>query len=156
MSGSPFWERTLARHLAELQHGATPSPPATPPAGGRGCSPFAGEEERTEIPSPAEPPREKSAAAAPPRPRRRWLTVALVLLPLLAGLGLCEATGITDVRGTALRLFSPEDRPATDASRADDSKLPQAAKAPAGLVSWWRGEGNAKDAWGDNHGKVVG
>src|SRR5262249_62106096 len=57
----------LARHLAELQHGATPSPPATPPAGGRGCSPFAGEEERTEIPSPAEPPREKSAAAAPPR-----------------------------------------------------------------------------------------
>jgi hypothetical protein len=28
--------------------------------------------------------------------------------------------------------------------------------APAGLVSWWRGEGNAKDAWGGNHGTVVG
>src|SRR5262249_8951579 len=38
----------LARHLAELQHGTAPSPPATPPASGRGCIPFAGGEERTE------------------------------------------------------------------------------------------------------------
>jgi hypothetical protein len=52
-----------------------------------------------------------------------------------------------------MRLFSPEGRRAT---KADDSSLPQAVLAPAGLVSWWRGEGNAKDAWGGNHGTVVG
>ena len=142
----------LARHLAELQHGAPPSPPATPPARGTEGSPLARGAERTEIRFPAEPLREQSAAAAP-RPRRRWLTAALVLLPLLAGLGLCEATGITHVRGTVLRLFSPEGRPVT---KADGSSLPQAVPAPEGLVSWWRGEGDAKDAWGGNHGTVVG
>src|SRR5262249_28295382 len=31
-----------------------------------------------------------------------------VLLALLAGLGLSEATGLTNVRGTVIRLFSPE------------------------------------------------
>jgi serine/threonine protein kinase len=143
----------LARHLAELQHGVTPSPPATPPARGADVSPLARGEERTEIRPPVEPLREKSAAAAPPRPRRRWWTAALVLLPLLAALGLCEATGITHVRGTVLRLFAPEDRPVT---KADGPSLPQAVPAPEGLVSWWRGEGNAKDAWGGNHGTVAG
>jgi serine/threonine protein kinase len=141
----------LARHLAELQHGATPSSPA-PPARRTEFIPFANGEERDAFGSPAEPRREK-AAAAPPRPRRRWWTAALVLLPLLAGLGLCEATGITHVGGTVLRLFAPEARLVTN---ADDSKLPQAVPAPAGLVSWWRAEGNAKDAWGGNHGRVVG
>src|SRR5262249_53171728 len=152
----------LARHLAELQHVATPSPPATPhplplpsPPSDGGEGPKRGlarGEERKEIRSTAEPLREKSAAAAP-RPRRRRWTAALVLLPLLAGLGLCEATGITHVRGTVLRLFSPEDRPLTN---GDDSRLPQAVPAPKGLVSWWRGEGDARDAWGGNHGTGVG
>src|SRR5262249_55529477 len=76
----------LARHLAELQHGATPSPPATPPARTE-IAPSARGEERNETRSTAEPLREKSVAAAP-RPRRRWLTAALVLLFLLPGLGL--------------------------------------------------------------------
>jgi hypothetical protein len=157
----------LARRLAELQHGATPSPPATPPARGTEVSPLARGEERSDFRSPAEPLGEKSAAAPPPRARRRWLTAALVLLPLLAGLGLCEATGITNVRGTVMRLFAPDGRPVTNAddsllpqtapvTNKDDSKLPQGVPAPAGLVSWWRGEGNAKDAWGGNHGTVVG
>jgi serine/threonine protein kinase len=132
----------LARHLAELQHGATPSPPATP-ARRTDFNPFASGEERNEVRS----------TAPPPRPRRRWLTAGLVLLAAAAGLGLCEATGITNVRETVLGLFSPEDRPVTN---ADDSSLPRAVPAPAGLVSWWRGEGNAKDVWGGNHGKVVG
>jgi serine/threonine protein kinase len=151
----------LARHLAELQHVATPPPPATPPARGTERLPLASWGERTELRSPPEPPREKSAAAAP-RPRRRGLTAALILLALLAGLGLCEATGVTDVRGTVLRLFSSADRPVTEATRADNSKLPQTAKAPAavpapaGLVSWWRGEGNARDVRGNNHGTAVG
>ena len=143
----------LARHLAELQHGAPPSPPATPPAGGTEVSPLGRGEERNDFRSPAEPPREKSAAAPRPRARRRWVTAAIVLLAAAAGLGLCEATGITNVGGTVMRLFSPEGRPVT---KADDSSLPKGVPAPAGLVSWWRGEGDARDAWGGNHGKFVG
>jgi hypothetical protein len=143
----------LARHLAELQHGAPPSPPAAPAAGGTEVGPPALGEERNDFRPPAEPPREKSAAAPPPRARRRWVTAAIVLLAAAAGLGLCEAAGITNVRGTVLRLLSPEGGPVT---KGDDSTLPPGVPAPAGLVSWWRGEGNAKDAWGGNHGAVVG
>src|SRR5262249_39508417 len=47
-----------------------------------------------------------------PTDRARWkraplLAVAAVVL-LVAGLGLGEMTGVTDVRGTVIRLFSPE------------------------------------------------
>jgi hypothetical protein len=38
----------------------------------------------------------------------RWLWAAAALVALLAGLGLSEATGVTDVRGTVIRLFSPD------------------------------------------------
>src|SRR6516164_3660160 len=77
----------LARHLAELQRGGTAAALVQPPA--------------------AELRAEKPALAPPGRPRRPWLMAAAVLLALLAGLGLSEATGITDVRGTVIRLFSP-------------------------------------------------
>src|SRR5262249_62319014 len=132
--------------------GALPAPAGSPGAGGPVVMGPASGEERKGAASPAEPLREKAAAAPPPRSGRRWLTAALVLL-LLSGLGLCEATGITHIRGTVLRLFSSEGRPAPN---ADDSKLPQGVPAPEGLVSCWRAEGNARDAWGGNHGTVVG
>jgi hypothetical protein len=78
----------LAGHLAELQRGGTPSAPRQPQA--------------------AELQAEKPTPALAGRPRRRWFLAAAVLLALLAGLGLSEATGITNVRGTVIRLFSPE------------------------------------------------
>src|SRR5207249_3419136 len=44
-----------------------------------------------------------------PRRRRRWAAAAAVIfVALLAGLGLTEATGVTNVRGTVIRLFSPD------------------------------------------------
>src|SRR4051812_15839645 len=89
----------LARHLAELQRGGTPSAPRRP--------------------QPAQLPAEKPALAPPGRPRRRWLMAAAVLLALLAGLGLSEATGGTDARGAVIRLFSPEGTPAPAQVSAD-------------------------------------
>jgi serine/threonine protein kinase len=124
----------LARRLAELQRGGTPSAPVPTPS--------------------AKLPEEKPAPTPPARPRRRRrVLAAAILLALLAGLGLSEATGITNVRGPVMRLFSPEDRPVTNGG---DSKLPPGVAAPEGLVSWWRAEGNARDALGGNHGRVVG
>jgi uncharacterized membrane protein len=37
----------------------------------------------------------------------RWAAAAAVLLALLVGVGVTEATGVTTVRGTVIRLFSP-------------------------------------------------
>ena len=37
-----------------------------------------------------------------------WAAAAAVLLMLFGGLGFTEATGVTDVHGTVIRLFSPE------------------------------------------------
>ncbi len=51
----------------------------------------------------------KPTPALEPRPRiRRWATAAAVFLLLHGGLGFTEATGVTNFRGTVIRLFSPE------------------------------------------------
>jgi hypothetical protein len=89
----------LARHLAELQHGGTPSAPRQSLS--------------------AQSPAKKPTLTPLGRPRRRWLMVAAVLLALLAGLGLCEAMGIIHVHGTVLRLLSPEGTPAPAQVSAD-------------------------------------
>src|SRR5262249_8003826 len=39
---------------------------------------------------------------------RRWAMAAAILVALVAGLGFTEATGVTDVRGTIIRFFSPD------------------------------------------------
>jgi serine/threonine protein kinase/WD40 repeat protein len=53
---------------------------------------------------PNSPPASPATKPAP----RWWLWVAAALLLLFGGLGVGEATGVTDVRGTVIRLFSPE------------------------------------------------
>jgi serine/threonine protein kinase len=45
---------------------------------------------------------------APHGSSRPWRWAAAALILLCVGLGLSEATGVTDVRGTVIRLFSPE------------------------------------------------
>jgi eukaryotic-like serine/threonine-protein kinase len=48
------------------------------------------------------------SASRPARARgRNWAAAAAIILVLLAGLGLTEATGVTNVRGTVIHLFSP-------------------------------------------------
>lgn len=66
-------------------------------------------------PEPIPEKRPKSGALSlpaldfrPPLPRRRWVAVAAMFLVLLAGLGMTEATGVTNLRGTVIRLFSPD------------------------------------------------
>jgi serine/threonine protein kinase len=54
------------------------------------------------------------------RPRhriRRWAAAAVLLL-LLGGLGATEATGVTNVRGTVIDLFSPKETPVVEADDA--------------------------------------
>jgi hypothetical protein len=87
----------LARRLAELQEGGTTS--------------------ATVQPRPAKPPAERPAPAPPRRSRRLGAMAAAVLLAPLAGLGLSEATGLTDVRGTIVRAFTPGGTPAVEADR---------------------------------------
>src|SRR5207247_1696200 len=61
---------------------------------------------------PKMPPPEGTTEAAPankPRPSGRlWVAAAAVLLVLLGTLSFTEATGVTRVRGTVIRLFSPQ------------------------------------------------
>jgi len=88
----------LGRHLVEMQRpGNVRSLPDVPPAAVVKKPPA------REIPE---------AAAAMRRPRfriGRWAAAAAVLLlMLLGGLGITEATGVTKLRGTVIRLFSPE------------------------------------------------
>jgi formylglycine-generating enzyme required for sulfatase activity len=57
------------------------------------------------------PSRARAASAAQPAAprRRRWAVAAAAVAALaLVGLGLSEATGVTDMRGTVIRLFSPD------------------------------------------------
>ena len=81
----------LGQHLAHLQHPSiTPPPP-------RLSGPVI--------------PQEKTSAGTPSAssPRsRRWLVAAALLLVLLAGFGFGEATGVTRLTGTVLRLFTAD------------------------------------------------
>jgi WD40 repeat protein len=50
-----------------------------------------------------------ASASRPARPRsRRWAAAAAIIGILVAGLGLTEATGVTNVHSTVIRLFSPD------------------------------------------------
>jgi serine/threonine protein kinase len=55
-------------------------------------------------------PKHDSVSSLIPHPSslRGWPAAAAILLLLLGGLSITEATGVTDVRGTVIRLVSPE------------------------------------------------
>jgi Leucine-rich repeat (LRR) protein/tRNA A-37 threonylcarbamoyl transferase component Bud32 len=62
-------------------------------------------DETSTVPGPA---RQAGSTERRTGPSRRWLWVAVAPTLLFVGLGLGEATGVTNFRGTALRLFSPD------------------------------------------------
>jgi serine/threonine protein kinase/formylglycine-generating enzyme required for sulfatase activity len=86
----------LLRHLASMQHPANVNlPPGAAPAA----------EEKT-------PPSRDTTDATRTLPRahsgaHRWLAFAVSLM-LLGGLAFAEASGVADMRGSVIRLFSPD------------------------------------------------
>jgi WD40 repeat protein len=72
------------------------------------------------LPAPVAPRKEAAAAAAPAPPasppsppgekggRHYWPIAAAILLVLLGGLSVTEATGVTNLRGTVIRIFTPD------------------------------------------------
>jgi Leucine-rich repeat (LRR) protein len=55
---------------------------------------------------------QKVPAPPPHRPGRFRMTAAIIPLILLAGLGVSEGTGLTNIRGRVMRLFSSKSAPA--------------------------------------------
>jgi hypothetical protein len=87
----------------QLSRYLTKGPPIAPALALPAGAPEAGRGQPSTVTLPA--PREKSRR----RPQRRyaWAAAAAGLL-LLAGLGLTEATGVTGLRGTVVRLFTAQ------------------------------------------------
>jgi serine/threonine protein kinase/formylglycine-generating enzyme required for sulfatase activity len=67
---------------------------------------------REPVPSATPVPSESVMPVPDKRPvhsrNRRWVTAAALFLTFFVGLGMTEATGVTNVRGTVIRLFSPD------------------------------------------------
>jgi eukaryotic-like serine/threonine-protein kinase len=88
----------LTQHLASMPHPGNVNPPqlATPAAAVQAAPP------------PQEITDATSAGRRPGFQARRWVAAAAGLLTLLSGLGFAEATGVSNVGSTVVRLFSPE------------------------------------------------
>jgi WD40 repeat protein len=74
----------LGRHLAHVQYPSVAPLPA--------------------VAKSAEP----TLAPARPERRKRWAVAAAALVAVVAALGTAEATGVTNVRATVIRIFTPE------------------------------------------------
>jgi len=100
----------LGRHLAHVQHpSVAPLPPAFPLAsGGRQPPDDFADGQRVERAADAA----QSGGLRPPLAHagpRRWTAAASALLVcLFGGLSLTEATGVTNLRATAIRIFTPD------------------------------------------------
>jgi hypothetical protein len=64
-------------------------------------------------------PAQQVAPVRPVRRRRRWAAAAAVLVLLFAGLGTTEATGVTKLRATVIRIFTPDGTLVVEAADPD-------------------------------------
>jgi WD40 repeat protein len=99
----------LSQHLAEVQQPALAPLPSLP----------------STLPLPPAGSGNKGGG------RRRWAVAAAVLLVVLGGLGLTEATGVTQVADTVLRVFTPE---GTLVVEVDDPSVQVTIEGDGGLV----------------------
>lgn len=88
----------LSKYLSELQvHGKVQSLVQTTP------------KQAVESMPTATPTRDiASFPSVPPRPRRRLVIAAAVLLCIIVGVSMTEATGVTRLRATVIRIFTPD------------------------------------------------
>jgi serine/threonine protein kinase/WD40 repeat protein len=108
----------LGRHLAQVQHPSVAQLPATdsPVSGGREPPDSAG----------------SSGGFGPPLAKhRRWAIAAAVVLCLLGCLSLTEATGVTNLRATVIRIFTPD---GTLVVETDDPAVKVTVEGDGGLV----------------------
>jgi WD40 repeat protein len=93
----------LRQHLGHLEHPSLePMPPPLAPVGKAAVV--------AEAPPPASPPAPLGPDKSERRSRRslHWSLAAAVLLLLLGGVTLSEATGVTNLRATVIRIFTPD------------------------------------------------
>lgn len=93
----------LGRCLTQLQqHGRVESFGEIVPNGAKSAD--------VKIQSPQSVPaaNRRTPASTHARFNRRWVAAAAIIGFLIAGLGMTEATGVTNVRGTVIRLFSSD------------------------------------------------
>lgn len=95
----------LARCQSELQqHGRVELPSDILPITPRSLS-----KEQRPVSSERQEIKPRHTSASHPRRERRWLAAAAAIVALFVGLlSLTEATGVTNMRGTVIRLFSPD------------------------------------------------
>lgn len=82
------------------------------------------------VPAPAPVPRGPSRSP-PPRRRRGWRLAAAAVLLLFSGLGLAEATGVTSLAATVIRVFLPD---GTLVVEVDDPEVKVTIEGDGGLV----------------------
>jgi Protein kinase domain len=105
----------LRDHLAHLQH-----PSVVGPVAGYVASPS------------GNGPGVEGAAGQPAPRRRRWtMAAAALLLSLIAGLGFTEATGVTSLQATVIRIFTPD---GTLVVEVDDPGVKVTIEGDGGLV----------------------
>jgi Leucine-rich repeat (LRR) protein len=78
----------------------------------------------------------KAAARLAGLVRRRWHWAAVAMVLLAGGLGVGEATGVTDVRGTVVRLFSPHATRLVTGNGGQVARVSREVEPPTVAGSW--------------------
>src|SRR5262249_9457222 len=78
----------------------------------------------------------KAAARLAGLVRRRWHWAAVAMVLLVGSLGLGEATRVTEVRGTVIRLFSPQGTLLVTGNGSQVTRVSREVEPPTVAGSW--------------------